>query len=389
MSKKSTVLAFAASLTVINAFGQFVPCNGPASPYCTASNLGIGSTTNTPTNNLHIFTSGGAALGLTIEGANPAVRFQSSGGTPPQGYFGLATSATAYFSDALANDLIIRSEANRILMGGLAAGASTLAIDSGKIGVGTSHPSSALHVFTNTAADGLLIEGSNNPSAALKSNGSNRGYLAVATTAGSYFTNSSVYDLILRSETGMILIGQYAGQTTPVTLAIANGHVGIGTLPSTTYTLDVAGTIHAAQVIGATYGQDVAEWVPTTTKMSPGTVVVVQRGAKNTVIPSAAAYATSVAGVVSERPGLILGESSESKAMIATTGRVKVHVDASSGAIEAGDLLVTSGKSGVAMKSQPVDLGGVKIHRPGTLIGKALESLSCGEGDILVLLSLQ
>ena len=75
--------------------------------------------------------------------------------------------------------------------------------------------------------------------------------------------------------------------------------------------------------------------------------------------------------------------------MIATTGRVKVHVDASSGAIEAGDLLVTSGKPGLAMKSQPVDLGGVKIHRPGTLIGKALESLPSGEGDILVLLSLQ
>jgi hypothetical protein len=166
------------------------------------------------------------------------------------------------------------------------------------------------------------------------------------------------------------------------------GHVGIGVTPGAGYSLDVAGAIHATQVIGATY-QDVAEWVPATTKMSPGTVVVVQRGAKNTVMPSGAAYATSVAGVVSEKPGVILGESSESKAMIATTGRVRVHVDASKGAIEAGDLLVTSDKPGMAMKSQPVDLGGVKIHRPGTLIGKALESLSNGEGDILVLLSLQ
>ena len=165
------------------------------------------------------------------------------------------------------------------------------------------------------------------------------------------------------------------------------GHVGIGG-DATGYNLEVTGTIHASQVIGATY-QDVAEWVPATAKMSPGTVVVVQRGAKNTVMPSATEYATTVAGVVSEKPGLILGESSDSKAMIATTGRVKVHVDASSGAIEAGDLLVTSSKPGMAMKSQPVDLGGVKIHRPGTLIGKALESLPKGEGDILVLLSLQ
>lgn len=165
------------------------------------------------------------------------------------------------------------------------------------------------------------------------------------------------------------------------------GNVGIG-VANPAYALDVNGTIHATQVIGATY-QDVAEWVPATTKMSPGTVVVVQRGSKNTVAPSAAAYATAVAGVVSEKPGLILGESSDAKAMIATTGRVKVHVDAGTGAIEAGDLLVTSDKPGVAMKSQPVDLGSVKIHRPGTLIGKALEALPSGEGDILVLLSLQ
>jgi len=38
------------------------------------------------------------------------------------------------------------------------------------------------------------------------------------------------------------------------------------------------------------------------------------------------------------------------------------------------------------MKSQPLDLGGVAIHRPGTVIGKALQPLSAGEGDILVLL---
>jgi hypothetical protein len=51
--------------------------------------------------------------------------------------------------------------------------------------------------------------------------------------------------------------------------------------------------------------------------------------------------------------------------------------------------LVTSDKPGTAMSSQPVDLGGIKMHRPGTIIGKALEPLSNGEGDILVLLSLQ
>jgi hypothetical protein len=41
------------------------------------------------------------------------------------------------------------------------------------------------------------------------------------------------------------------------------------------------------------------------------------------------------------------------------------------------------------MKSVPLDLGGTPIHRPGTLIGKALELLDKGVGEILVLLSLQ
>ena len=41
------------------------------------------------------------------------------------------------------------------------------------------------------------------------------------------------------------------------------------------------------------------------------------------------------------------------------------------------------------MKSQPVNLSGIEMHRPGTLLGKALEPLASGQGEILVLLSLQ
>jgi hypothetical protein len=135
--------------------------------------------------------------------------------------------------------------------------------------------------------------------------------------------------------------------------------------------------------------QDVAEWVPVTDAMPPGTGVVVEEDARNTVAPSDRAYDTRVAGVISAQPGLILGVEGPSKAKVATTGRVKVRVDATRGAIRSGDLLVTSDRPGVAMRSEPVDLGGVKIHRPGTLIGKALEPLAGGEGEILVLLSLQ
>jgi hypothetical protein len=41
------------------------------------------------------------------------------------------------------------------------------------------------------------------------------------------------------------------------------------------------------------------------------------------------------------------------------------------------------------MRSRPVKVGKQAMHRPGTLLGKALESLPNGKGEILVLLTLQ
>ncbi len=111
--------------------------------------------------------------------------------------------------------------------------------------------------------------------------------------------------------------------------------------------------------------------------------------ADNTVAKSMKAYDTMVAGVVSAQPGILLGVGGAKKEQIATTGRVRVRVDATAAPIRIGDLLVTSDRPGTAMKSQPLDLGGASLHRPGTIIGKALEALPGGEGEILVLLSLQ
>ena len=92
---------------------------------------------------------------------------------------------------------------------------------------------------------------------------------------------------------------------------------------------------------------------------------------------------------VSAQPGITLGEKSDDKVLVATTGRVRVKVDASKAPIQIGDLLVTSDVPSVAMKSIPVEFAGRKMHMPGTIIGKALEPLEKGKGEILVLLSLQ
>jgi hypothetical protein len=151
----------------------------------------------------------------------------------------------------------------------------------------------------------------------------------------------------------------------------------------------VNGDLTATKVLNAVYGQDIAEWVPATTEMSFGTVVVLNTAANNEVMPSSRPYDTTVAGVVSEQPGITLGAAGKGRAPIATSGRVRVHVDATAAPIKVGDLLVSGTKPGTAMKSIPVNVNGIEMHRPGTLLGKALEPLAGGEGDILVLLSMQ
>ena len=140
--------------------------------------------------------------------------------------------------------------------------------------------------------------------------------------------------------------------------------------------------------ISAKY-QDLAEWVESPQELAAGTVVVLDTTKSNQVIAATRAYDTRVAGVISLNPGITLGEQEQGRVLVATTGRVKMKVDTANGAIQIGDLLVTSDKEGIAMKSLPVVIGGVSIHRPGTLIGKALEPLAQGTGEILVLLSLQ
>ncbi|MCI0478940.1 hypothetical protein L0Y59_00130, partial [Candidatus Uhrbacteria bacterium] len=166
-----------------------------------------------------------------------------------------------------------------------------------------------------------------------------------------------------------------------------DGNVGIGTT-APTQRLHVEGNIHVSGNINAKY-QDMAEWVPSNSDLAPGTVVVLDPEIGNGVKASSGAYDTAVAGVVSAQPGIILGEAGASKEQIATTGRVRVRVDATSAPIRVGDLLVTGDKPGMAMRSDPMELGGRKFHQPGTIVGKALEHLEKGEGEILVLLSLQ
>jgi len=255
--------------------------------------------------------------------------------------------------------------------------------DAGNVGIGTTTPATLLHV-SGAGGETLRVTGTSNTNP----------YLTIVDAGGvtAFFQAAKAANSVLLGSTTNHLLAFYTNNTERMQIT-AGGNVGIGTT-SPGYKLDVngntnvSGNITASGTINAKY-QDVAEWVPSSEQLSAGTVVVLDSTKSNQVISSSVSYDTRVAGVVSEQPGIALGEKSDSKVLVATTGRVRVKVDASRGAIHIGDLLVTSDIPGVAMKSEPVSLGGVQIHRPGTLIGKALEPLEKGKGEILVLLSLQ
>lgn len=164
-------------------------------------------------------------------------------------------------------------------------------------------------------------------------------------------------------------------------------------VPDPNNALNVNGNVHfngnvTGTNIRANY-QDIAEWVPAVDDLAPGTVVILNPAHRNEVMASVGAYDMTVAGVVSAQPGLSLGIEAPGKEQIATTGRVKVRVDATDKPVRIGDLLVTSDLPGTAMRSEPIDMNGRKFHQPGTILGKALEPLEGGVGEILVLLSMQ
>ncbi len=268
---------------------------------------------------------------------------------------------------------------------------------SGNVGVGTSTPQAPLHVMQSSGMAEQRIESTTDSALSYYQNGTLVGrlwYPGGNSVGARYFGFQNVLGEYLRFDAGDNRPIYFVTTGIPRVLIASDGRVAIGTTDLSPANLTVAGdtsvtgNVSVAGNIAAKY-QDVAEWVKAREHISPGTVVVLDRTVANQVVPSSHAYDTTVAGVISTKPGLVLGEAGEDKVMVATTGRVKMKADATRRPIRIGDLLVSSNVAGAAMASEPIDLAGVAVHRPGTIIGKALEPLDGGQGEILVLLTLQ
>jgi hypothetical protein len=123
----------------------------------------------------------------------------------------------------------------------------------------------------------------------------------------------------------------------------------------------------------------------TTEPVEPGCVVVLDDGG---VRPATTAYDRRVAGIVAgagdRRPGIVLGrrDGAPSRVPVAVAGTTFCRIDASSGAVDVGDLLTSSGRAGHAMRAAD------PVRAAGAIVGKALRPLDRGVGLVPVLVAL-
>ncbi len=211
------------------------------------------------------------------------------------------------------------------------------------------------------------------------------------TTAGIAMSYSAMVD-----STQVLTI--YA--TTTASGNITFGSVGIGTTTPGA-ALDVLGALcvddatpacaNAARAPGTIYavattitGIDVAEQYPTTdTSLEAGDLVSLDASSPVFVTKSSQAITSPIIGVVSTKPGLLLGGygielfEDARKVPVALSGRVPVKISDEGGAVKIGDRIGLSSLAGV----------GLKATTSGVTVGIALENFGPANSTTSVLLS--
>ncbi|MCU0847643.1 MAG: discoidin domain-containing protein [Spirochaetes bacterium] len=118
--------------------------------------------------------------------------------------------------------------------------------------------------------------------------------------------------------------------------------------------------------------------------VSPGDILVISEAGNSVLSKSRKNYSTSVIGVVSGNPTVIINNSGKEKKIypVALFGKALCRVDARITRIMPGDLIVSSDLPGCGMSGN-ID----SFHKIGSVIGKALDGLDEGMGLIPIFIS--
>lgn len=154
-------------------------------------------------------------------------------------------------------------------------------------------------------------------------------------------------------------------------------HVAGGEIDSNS-DLFIAGDLEIGGTGWSTGGYtDLAEMVAYTGVGEAGDVIVIDKNSDNTAKIATEPYDTSVLGVISEKPSLVITGGIKEGKLLAVAGRIPTKVSNINGAILRGDLLTTSSLAGYAMKATA----------PGPIVGKALGECNERECNIWVFLN--
>ena len=195
-------------------------------------------------------------------------------------------------------------------------------------------------------------------------------------------TQSGTGNLLLVKDTATNALQIIDGGKTVINSTSAGVIFEVQASGTAAFQVDNAGS---AYINAGTYNTstiDLAEVFETSgPALEPGDVVVIDTSNPETMTKSTRPNDSLVAGIVSTKPGVLLGAGSEGSE-IALAGRVPTKASDENGPIEIGDLLVTSSTPGHVMKAP-------ENPEIGTIVGKALSALPSGTGTIIVLVTLQ
>lgn len=235
----------------------------------------------------------------------------------------------------------------------------------------SSNPSQALSVQTNGTGGAMYISSNNAgasfPIVAIDNNGGGNSFEArTSGTGNALYVNHT-------GASGNLAV--FYSNTTPMARIdkTGKGYFNNGTVNS---------------------GADVAEMFSvegSKDSYEPGDVLVISESTDRTVEKSSTASSTRVAGVYATKPGVRLTEENidtniDELVPMGVVGVIPTKVCLENGPIKRGDLLVTSSKTGHAMKAIPVNINGVLIYPTGAILGKALENFDGQESGLIKVL---
>jgi hypothetical protein len=296
-----------------------------------------------------------SAAGFGLQGDNSSTTGNAvgvAGTTASASGFGVQGTATASGANQTAIGVDGTSAAG---LGFGVRGVTTSGTGAGVSGQATSNSGSAYGVYANSAsATGTAILATSNG-------------VGVNVSAGT--TGIMVNTSAAASASGAIAVFQQNGTNKARIDTNGKGYFNGGT-----------------QTSGADFAESVATARPIA-EYEPGDVMIVDVKGKRRFDVSSSPNSKLVAGIYATKPGVLArdgdvvgdGKWAETEVPMAIVGIVPCKVCDENGAIEAGDLLVSSSVRGHAMKAP-------ENPAPGTVVGKALAPHAKGKGKVEVLL---